>query len=523
MKDLLKQSWRAWVLMLLFVGPTLVYVVLGALWLAEHRGPLGFKGELLLYGVLLWVACGVAFALFANRWTGNEHRLLPPIDWDRPETFTPRDLEGWKMVQEEAVQADTLPIEVLLRFDTFEKSGLTLARRLASHYRPDAVDPVNHVAVVELLTAFQLAAEDLGRLCREVPGGDLITPAHYQKALQAANYVQRASDLYNFLLPVFQPLTGLARLGVQKLLVQPAWRGMQRNLLRWFFRAYLNRLGHHLIELYSGRLAVGAETYRRLTRTQHEAPSLDIAARPLVVAIAGARGSGKSTLLAQLERCREDGLDELRRELEAAGFDPMLLDRFEALQLVEVPGYDPAEALAADDRRVVAATGADLLLLAIDAGRTDLEPESRFLTGWTEAQGADGPAERPPALGVLTHADRSELGSGWFPPYDWVGGKRPREQAVRRLLEAARARLAPPMADVVAVGLPTGSPAGVRETLVPELVLLLQRAERVALLRLLSEESSRSTARRILGQIGRKGRQLWRQVRTPRRPSRARG
>ena len=41
---------------------------------------------------------------------------------------------------------------------------------------------------------------------------------------------------------------------------------MQQNVLRWFYQAYVNRLGVHLIELMSGRLAIGAEHYRRLTR-----------------------------------------------------------------------------------------------------------------------------------------------------------------------------------------------------------------------------------------------------------------
>ena len=41
---------------------------------------------------------------------------------------------------------------------------------------------------------------------------------------------------------------------------------MQQNMLRWFYQAYVNRLGTHLIELLSGRLAIGADHYRRLTR-----------------------------------------------------------------------------------------------------------------------------------------------------------------------------------------------------------------------------------------------------------------
>src|SRR5262249_31637080 len=136
----------------------------------------------------------------------------------------------------------------------------------AAHYHPLPHDPIEHVPIVDLLTALELAAEDLAELCRQVPGGDLFTPAHWKGAVKAAGYLQRANDIYTYLLPLFQPMTGLVRLGTQKLMVQPAWRGAQQTLMRWFFRAYVNRLGTHLIELYSGRLAIGADQYRKLTR-----------------------------------------------------------------------------------------------------------------------------------------------------------------------------------------------------------------------------------------------------------------
>jgi predicted GTPase len=518
------RNWRAIVLVVLFTAPTLIYVGLGAVWLAEHRGPLGFRGELLLYGVLLWVLCGVAFAIYANRWTSQERPLLPPIDWERPATFGPRDVEAWEIVQSESEQSETLPIESLMRFETYEESGRSLARRLASHYEPDAKDPVEHVSVVELLTALQLATEDLARLCREVPGGEFVTPAHYRKAVQAAGYMQRATDLYNYLLPVFQPMTGLARLSVQKLVVQPAWRGMQRNLLRWFYQAYVNRLGHHLIELYSGRLVVGAETYRRLTRSHDHGESLvDLTSRPMTIGIAGARGAGRATLQGALHRTREGEAAEVSARLAGAGFDRVLIDRFRSSHLIELPGYamDVAGLTPENLAPVVeAASGCDLMVLAIDAGRTDaLDAEARFLDAWGETFGGTGLSERPPIVAVLTHSDRPELGVGWFPPYDWASGRRPREVAVRERMEATRKNLGGRVREVLAVGLPPGTPFGVTEEVLPGLAVGLRQADRFALLRHLHEQSRRSRARRLAGQIGRQGKKLWNQV----RPGKGRG
>ena len=116
--------------------------------------------------------------------------------------------------------------------------------RLADHYHPLPTDPIEHVPVVELLTAMELAAEDLNGLCRQVPGGDMITPAHWKQAVQVAGYLQKANDIYSYLLPIFSPVTGLVRLGTQQWMVKPAWKNMQQNLLRWFYRAYRQPPGH---------------------------------------------------------------------------------------------------------------------------------------------------------------------------------------------------------------------------------------------------------------------------------------
>ena len=124
----------------------------------------------------------------------------------------------------------------------------------------------------------------------------MITPSHWKKAVTVAGYIQRANDIYSYLLPIFSPVTGLVRLGTQQWMVKPAWKNMQQNLLRWFFRAYVNRLGVHLIELYSGRLAIGAEQYRKLT-ARAAPPAASTATMP-VLADRGRRraDSGKSRL-----------------------------------------------------------------------------------------------------------------------------------------------------------------------------------------------------------------------------------
>ena len=57
------KQWRSWVLVLLLVGPVLVYIGLGMLWLWE-RG-----WVVLSVATVLWVVAGVAFSVLAARWT----------------------------------------------------------------------------------------------------------------------------------------------------------------------------------------------------------------------------------------------------------------------------------------------------------------------------------------------------------------------------------------------------------------------------------------------------------------------
>ena len=61
--------------------------------------------------------------------------------------------------------------------------------------------------LVELMTALELAAEDLSGICRQIPGGDLISLSHWRKAVQVAGYINRANDLYSFVLPFLNPVT----------------------------------------------------------------------------------------------------------------------------------------------------------------------------------------------------------------------------------------------------------------------------------------------------------------------------
>ncbi len=515
--------WRFAVLGVLLLGPPLAYACLGGYWLYQHGW--GF------WAFSIWLACGVLFGLLSARWTKARQSVLPPIDWDAPRTFSPHDRKAWELVQTEAELADTVEMTRLSTSDLYIDVGKRLAERLAAHYQPLSTNPVDHVPLTEVMSALELAAEDLNHLCREIPGGDMITPAHLKRAVQAANYLSKANEIYGYLLPFVQPVSGLMRLGTQKLMVQPAWKNMQQNVLRWFFRAYVNRLGTHLIELFSGRLSIGADQYRRLTRHASERRQWSGQEGPetLEVAVTGARDAGKSALIHALDAAREGDLHTVKLRLEQGGFDEGLADHLKNAQLVETDSFTIHEKEVARDRytrkdAVADSVECDLLLLVVDGRRSEFSPESRFAEAWLNWFDRNAGLEIPPALVVMTGIDRPEMGASDAEPAGAEStegststrarlSKSAREAVVAKKVQALRSALPPAFTDIVPVGLGP-APVGIEDRLLPELAALLHRAERTSLIRHFHSHSTRSKARRFFTQVGKQGRKLFQTVRT---------
>jgi uncharacterized protein len=508
------RDWRWWVLLILLAGPFAAYLGFGALWLRDHGW--------LLYAGLIWVATGILATILAARWTKSSTTILPPIDWDAPQTFAKIDRDAWEIVEHEAEESESISIERLTEFELYIATGLRLAKALAEHYHPLTTEPIESVAVVDVLTALELAAEDLARLCRQVPGGDMITPSHWKKAVTVAGYFQRANDMYSYLLPIFSPVTGLMRLGTQQWMVKPAWKEMQKNLLRWFFHAYVNRLGAHLIELYSGRLTIGAHQYRKLTGRAATTAAMNGELPSVRIAVAGARGAGKSRLLTLLQEARTGDVSLLKARLESTGLDQNALDHLKDAEWVEIPGYSPTLSESSRDGTSMSfalqrAVDADLLVLVVDARRDTQLADTAFAHAWDRWFVEHPNSELPPALAVLTGMDHPELGGPWMPPYDWSSGHGPRETAGRARLNALRVSLPPSITEIIPVGLPADTPFGVAELVLPSVLLLLHRAERSALIRHFRRLSSRSKAARLATQVGRQVGSLWSQMRTARK------
>jgi hypothetical protein len=347
----------------------------------------------------------------------------------------------------------------------------------------------------------------------------LISLSHWRRAVQVAGYINKANELYSFVLPFLNPVTGLTRLGTREWIVKPAWKSMQQNILRWFYEAYVNRLGIHLIELLSGRLAIGANHYRRLTRRMHAAfstgPEAELA--PLAIVVAGAEGAGKSRLIEQIGQACSGEMNLIKARVAGMGLEPSLFDRVKEARWIESSSYPRSG--AGQSRATRASLQAalkntaecDLLLLVIDGCRHDQSADVAFARAWDRWFQEHPHHEVPPALVVITGVDRPEFGGGWKPHADGSSSSAAavRESLIRARFDNLRASLPPTFHDFAAVGLGDDTPLGVIEHLVPALTPLLLKAERTALIRRLREVAGRSKVGRLVRQLGEHGRSLW--------------
>ena len=99
------------------MGPVLVYMGLGMLWLWE-RGWMVLAHRDDALGL-----AGIVFSILAARWTKSRHPMMPPLDWDSPQTFSPLDRDAWKIVQDAADEGEACRYEALLEIDTYINAG----------------------------------------------------------------------------------------------------------------------------------------------------------------------------------------------------------------------------------------------------------------------------------------------------------------------------------------------------------------------------------------------------------------
>src|SRR5215475_4819748 len=366
------QRWRLWVLGTCVGLPLLIFGVTGALWLYEHHW---------LKWVGLIFLCGEALFLWlVRRWSRTDAALLPQPSAVVPPTFAPRDEAAWELVQEYLERIDRGDI-LFESVEQFLSLGREILERIAAYYNPDNREPLLAIPLPLLFRALEETARDLAQATAALPLAHRITIGDAVRGYRLRQKIMPAYHVYRFLYPLFNWHNAL----FQRLVTDRLFDLTKQTLNQWLLKWYVDRVGYHAIELYSGQLLLTQQfdwstTPSALPTSVAQSPPAQAAtATPLRILVLGQVKAGKSSLINALFGATYAATDVLPS---TAQYTSYVLDRADlggTLLISDMGGYEdpnvPRERLEeawAESQR------SDLLLLVISAVNAAREPDQRL-------------------------------------------------------------------------------------------------------------------------------------------------
>jgi predicted GTPase len=498
--------WRIVVVTALVIGPFALLAGVGSyhLW-TLHWG---------FYAWWPMAACMALGYILAWHWQ-RKRVLLRPVDFAAPAQWTERDQKAWQLVEARARAAEKLDAEQLSDPQQFLAAAREMAVELAGHYHPGDSDPVGNLTIPEVLAVVELAAHDLAEMTDQyLPAGHLLTINDWRRARKATEWYQSASNAYWLISALFSPINTGLRYAASKFGIGRPLELLQKNLLLWFYTAYLNRLGAYLIDLNSGRLRVGATRYRALVDAQMGRPSDGAAedgvaqVNQVTITLLGQVKAGKSSLVNALlgeQRARTDVLPATagveRYELRQPDIPTKLV-------LLDTVGYAHAGPKADQiEATREAARQSDLLLLVLHARNPARQADLDMLRQLHEWFSARPDLKMPPILAVVTHIDLLSPALEWTPPYHWQMPISTKERSIKDALLAVREQVEERVGAILPVCTAPGKVYGVEEEILPVIAEQLDEAHGVALLRCLRAEADTGKIRKVFHQLAAAGRE----------------
>lgn len=505
-------------------------IVLGLLFLAPFAVLVGYAFyELYLKGWSLYAGLIMIFSLsigYYLAWHWQARKKILNVDFEDIELhWTERDHEAWKVVEGRAKKVTELDPDKLVDFNFYSQSAQEMALEVSRVYHPKAKDPVASLTIPEILAVIELASHDLAEMVQKyLPGGHLLTVQDWKRAKQAADWYQTASHVYWGVSAIFAPYSTAMRYLASQVGVSTPMQMLQQNLLQWFYTAFVHRLGTYLIDLNSGRLRVGAERYRQLTKglaekeakteqataaaaTENEVPTAPTA--PVTITLMGQVKAGKSSLVNALVGEERAKTSVLPTTEDITKYEFKLDEDTLPLVVQDTVGYGH-EGPKGDQLKATknAARNSDLLLLVLHGRNPARQADLELLTQLKEWYDKNPTLKIPPILAVVTHIDLLSPAMEWDPPYNWQKPSRPKEQNIEQSVAAVKEQLGKYLAGAVPVCTATGKVYGVEEFLLPAVANTLDQGRAVAMLRTLHSEVDMKKIRKVFDQALAGGKEL---------------
>ncbi len=310
---------------------------------------------------------------------------------------------------------------------------------IAHLYHPEVKYPLLNIYVPQAYGLIRGTVDDMDRWMQKLsPALNQVTVGQVYQAYEVYQKLEPSArkllQVWNWAQWVVNPAAAVARQASQRYGNQ-ANQQLLVNLGQLMREAALRNLCRQAIALYSGTtpdLEVVTEQPQILkakTQTLREIleqaePTDAVAQKPINLLLVGRTGAGKSSLINTLFQADQAEVDVLPSTDQIQSYH-WQAQSGESLTLWDSPGYEQVKRADFRDQVLDYATNADLLLLVTPALDPSLQMDVDFL------KDMKAEVEDLPAIAVVTQVDRLRPIREWEPPYDWQGGDRPKEKAIR--------------------------------------------------------------------------------------------
>jgi len=494
----------------LLLAPAAAFVATGAWAMWE-------TGRLTWWWWTLPISWAAAYALARTARAGRESWVgpAPPA----PPHWTRRDEQAALLIAGRQAKVEQVSPERLTDPQFYFQTARELSHEIARHYHPGAGDPVSSLTVPEILTAAELALQDVSQWMRQyVPGSHLLTVAQWRMLARAPQWFRTAGNIAWAVSILVNPAR-LGRYVVSKLTLDSASRQVQANVLAAFYVVFVRRVGFYAIEMNSGRLRGGAAHYRQTMARLEASPANSIAAPSAAAApasqppmpppevtlvLVGQVKAGKSSLANSLLGSRQAATDLLPQTSSVRRYQLALPAATDRLVLLDTPGYADAGATAQQLQEVQQALAqADLVLLVMDVTSPARQADRQMLDQLQAHLAAHPHRKTPPVVGVLTHIDALSPALEWSPPYNWESPANAKETTIAAAVAYNRQLFGRLLSAIVPVCSDESRQRvyGVDEWLLPVITALLDEARAASLVRALHAQLDEGQWRRVCQQL----------------------